>query len=368
MAEPAPLFEVRREHVQLLTDERGIRQHARGVEPDPAHGTCTDDVARALLVDLDHSEALGSSAVEEALRRSLLYLVQAFDPAAGRFRNYRAADGTWLEEVGSEDCHGRAMLALAEAGSRCVESDDRRVATDLLRRAAPAALRLSAIRALAASALACSIPVDPPTDKDLRPVLEDLSERLMTRFTDGSCTAAWPWPEDEVTYESALPARALIVLGHRLGRTEMTDVGLATLDWLLRNGVAADGLFSPVGNRGWWTREGARACFDQQPIEAGSVVLAAEAAFEVTADTRYVDAAECAYGWFLGENRLRLSIADPSRGGCRDGLGADGLNENQGAESTLMWLAALEAIRRIRRLQVDRQPRRGSVREGVSLS
>ena len=121
MPEPAPLFPVVREHLESLTDEFGIRQHARGVEPDPAHGTCTDDVARALVVDLDHADVLGSTPVKESLRRSLRYLVEAFDPATGRFRNFRAADGTWLDRVGSEDCHGRAMLALAEGESQNTE-------------------------------------------------------------------------------------------------------------------------------------------------------------------------------------------------------------------------------------------------------
>lgn len=357
MPEPAPLFPVVRKHLESLTDEFGIRQHARGVEPDPAHGTCTDDVARALVVDLDHADVLGPTPVEESLRRSLRYLVEAFDPATGRFRNFRAADGTWLDRVGSEDCHGRAMLALAEAASRSRELEVRRIAADLLELAAPAALRLTSIRAVASAALALAEPVDAPTKVALRPVLVDLSGRLATAFTDAACSADWPWPEGAVTYESALPARTLIVVGHRLGETAMTDLGLAALDWLLRGQVATGGWFDPVGNRGWWARGGGKATYDQQPIEAGSTLLAAEAAFEVTADHRYVEAAERAYAWFLGENRLGLTVADPARGGCRDGLGADGVNQNQGAESTLSWLAALEAIRRIRRLPVNRPDR-----------
>ena len=189
--------------------------------------------------------------------------------------------------------------------------------------AAPAALRLTALRALASATLACAEPLDARTGTALRPVLVDLSGRLESAFAGTARTAFWPWPEECVTYESALSARALIAVGSRIGKPAMTDLGLATLDWLLRGQLDADGRFDPVGNRGWWPTGGPKAAFDQQPIEAGSVVKAAESAFEATGDRRYVEAAERAYAWFLGANRLGLTIADPARGGCRDGLGAE---------------------------------------------
>jgi hypothetical protein len=54
---------------------------------------------------------------------------------------------------------------------------------------------------------------------------------------------------------------------------------------------------------------------------------------------------ERSYAWFLGANDLGLSLADPARGACFDGLSAAGVNRNEGAESTLMWLIAAEHIR-----------------------
>jgi hypothetical protein len=41
-------------------------------------------------------------------------------------------------------------------------------------------------------------------------------------------------------------------------------------------------------------------------------------------------------------------VADVVTGGCHDGLSEDQVNVNQGAESTLMWLTALEAMRMLR--------------------
>ena len=42
-------------------------------------------------------------------------------------------------------------------------------------------------------------------------------------------------------------------------------------------------------------------------------------------------------------------MADPARGASYDGLMPGGVNANQGAESTLMWLTALEHVRAARR-------------------
>jgi hypothetical protein len=140
---------------------------------------------------------------------------------------------------------------------------------------------------------------------------------------------------------------ALIVGGRRVEDQRMIAAGVAVLDWLVREQTSSTGLFSPVGN-GWWPRGGERSVFDQQPIEATATILAAEAAHSLTGAERYREAAWMAYRWFLGENLLGVRVADTASGGCFDALTPRGVNENQGAESTLMWLTALEHIRRWR--------------------
>ena len=155
-----------------------------------------------------------------------------------------------------------------------------------------------------------------------------------------------------MTYENARPARALIVAGRSLGSTVMVDLGLGVLDWLIAAQTADEGHLSPVGN-GWWTRGEAKAMFDQQPIEATSLLLAAETALAATGDPRYGEVMDRAYAWFLGANDLGIAIADPARGASFDGLTPTGANTNQGAESTLMWLTALEHIRAVREPGVE---------------
>ena len=60
----------------------------------------------------------------------------------------------------------------------------------------------------------------------------------------------------------------------------------------------------------------------------------------------------CAFDWFLGQNQLQQSLYDPTTGGCRDGLHADRVNENQGAESTLSFLLALLEMRSADRAEI----------------
>ena len=344
----APLYPAERRHLDLLSSELGIWQHASMECPDPAFGFCTDDVARALNVDLLHSRELGWDAVSASVRRHLTFIEQALGAPGRRFRNFRAADGTWLEAEGSEDCHGRAMWSLACAMSEAPEPSVRDAAGRLFEQALPAARSLRALRAIASSALACDRAVEAGAGANAGAAFELLAGRIATAFRHNSLAPDWRWPEPILTYENALLPRSLIVSGRRLGDSSMVLGGCQVLDWLIEVQTGPNGTFSPVGNRGWWPRKGAKSQFDQQPIEAMALVLAAEAALSATADERYRRAAEMAYAWFLGANDGGMVVAVPLAGGCHDGLTPNGLNHNQGAESTLAWLTALEHIRAMR--------------------
>jgi len=48
-----------------------------------------------------------------------------------------------------------------------------------------------------------------------------------------------------------------------------------------------------------------------------------------------------AFDWFLGQNDLHVPLYDFRTKGCNDGLTPNGINTNQGAESTLSFLLSL---------------------------
>jgi hypothetical protein len=349
MFEPAPLYPVNRSHLARLTDRVGIMQHAVGRQPDPTHGYCTDDVARALIVDLDHGGALGWTTVAASAGRSLDFLQAAFAPATGRFRNFRSVTGEWLEAIGSEDSHARAELALANASVAAGTPAFRAAARRLFERALPAGLQLTYLRPLAATLLACDVAATGGSRAAADALPELANAVWLATRTDRPVTADWPWPEPVLTYENGIVPQALIRAGDRLGDTRMVDRGLALLDWLIVVQTADAGHFSPIGNRGWWPRGGRPARYDQQPMEATALLLAAEAAFQASGDPRHRATMEWVYAWFLGRNDAHRPVALPYEGAGQDGLTTSGVNTNQGAESTLMWLLALERIRAVRR-------------------
>jgi uncharacterized protein YyaL (SSP411 family) len=164
----------------------------------------------------------------------------------------------------------------------------------------------------------------------------------MLRRTQSS---QWLWFENCVTYSNARLPQALVVAGSRLHNEEMTTAGLRSLEWLGKAQTSEDGYFAPIGSNGFFWRGETRAAFDQQPLEACAMVSACAEAARVTSDGHWRRRARHAFNWFIGQNQLQQSLYDAATGGCRDGLHADRMNENQGAESTLSFqLALLEML------------------------
>jgi len=101
-----------------------------------------------------------------------------------------------------------------------------------------------------------------------------------------------------------------------------------------------DGVFVPIGSRGWFTRGGVRAIYDQQPIEASCMVEASLDALNSTGDSVYRDAALKAFRWYHSGNTIGVELYNGKTGTCYDGITPKGLNRNQGAESMLSYCIA----------------------------
>jgi len=86
--------------------------------------------------------------------------------------------------------------------------------------------------------------------------------------------------------------------------------------------------------------------FDQQPIEAGYLTQAYISAYDTVRDRKYLELARYSFEYFLGRNRLRTSMYDSTTGAVCDGLNCDGMNCNQGAESVICYLLALNSLNR----------------------
>ncbi|MHB8879470.1 MAG: glycosyltransferase family 4 protein, partial [Myxococcaceae bacterium] len=343
---PAELPETNLDHLQVMTDSTGILQHAAFSVPRYDDGYCLDDNARALLV-MAHLEDAGTEdarVVRKLASRYLAFVRHAWNPERGTFRNFMSYSRKWLEEGGSEDCHGRALWALGAVVGRSVEPGRQSLAGYLFHAALPAVSGFTSPRAWAFTLLGIDEYLRAfQGDTSVQAVGRAVADRLLGLFKRTS-TKEWQWFEDRLTYCNARLSHACIVSGAWMQNEELTAVGLRSLEWLAPI-QSRGGYFAPVGSDGWYEKDRPRAWHDEQPVEAWTSVSAYLEAHRVTQDLRWAERARGAFNWFLGQNSLQKPLFDPKTGGCRDGLHADSVNKNQGAESTLSFLLALLEMR-----------------------
>ena len=337
--------EVNLNHLRALTDDTGVLQHAVYCVPDRHHGYCTDDNARALLVAVQYHALAGEDIVLPLVNTYLSFLHYAFNPETKRFRNFMSYDRKWLEAVGAEDVQGRAIWALGKTVALAPNNAVLSFASRLFNEAVAGAEALRSPRAWAFALVGIHAYLERfGGDAFARRARAELARRLFDLFRENACED-WPWCENIVTYVNAKLPHALILSGQWLFDRAMIEQGLRSLEWLVRLQGADDGVVSLIGNQGWLQRDGARARFDQQPIEAMALVEACAEAWRCTQDETWLERARQCLGWFLGSNDTQSTLYDFSTGGCRDGLHPDGPNLNEGAESTLAWLLALLTYR-----------------------
>ena len=347
-------------HLSRMTDDTGLFQHAVFAVPNQHEGYTTDDNARGLIVCI-LAEELGLESEAEATKLASQYLAflwLAFNSENCRFRNFLSYERRWQEAQGSEDSHGRALWALGSAVNQKVHEGLRGLAGRLFELALPAVLSFTSPRAWAFSLLGIQKYLDRfPGDRSAQRYRDELANRLL-KIYQATRTTDWKWFEEDLAYSNARLSQALVLAGSRTSNQELLLAGIESLDWLAtEQRCTMNGHFVPIGSQGFYRKAGAKARFDQQPVEAGATVSACLAAYRATRDGRWRKQAWAAFNWFLGDNDLKTALYDPLTGGCRDGLHPDRANENQGAESTLSFLMALLEMRQFQNLSVlERKP------------
>jgi hypothetical protein len=212
----------------------------------------------------------------------------------------------------------------------------------LFETAIPSAMKFTSPRAWAFSVLGMHAYLGRfPGDREIQHHRNTLADRLLSIYVRSS-NDTWHWFEKGLSYSNARLPQALILAGWHSRNEKMIAAGIESLGWL----VAAqhrgdDGIFVPIGSNGSFSEGKERPRFDQQPVEACATISACLEAYKLTRDEQWRAEAHRVFDWFLGKNDLRVSLYDPTTGGCKDGLHPDRVNENQGAESTLSFLMAL---------------------------
>ncbi|WP_423141449.1 glycosyltransferase [Parablastomonas sp. CN1-191] len=323
--------------VFAMSDGTGMLQHADGIVPDRAHGYCTDDNVRALMLmnvarGIDPAERTRWSTTYAAFVRD------AWNPEARRYRNFMRFDRSWCEEVGSDDSNGRTLWALGHTAARAPEAAMREWARTWFDKTAPALAELDSPRTIAFTMLGSAEILSTGPHPVAERILAD-GGRTLHALLDAARRPDWAWFEAVLAYDNPRLPQALIAAGMALGRDEWVGAGLDTLRFIAGVQTSASGQFRPVGSEGFG-REFDALPFDQQPLEAQAAVEAAATAYAASGDATWIEHAEMAYRWYLGANDRGVVLADITTGRCRDGVTPRGANANCGAESILAFQLA----------------------------
>ena len=333
---------VKLDHLLSLTDHNALLQHAKFSVPARREGYTVDDNARALVFAVKAAHFWPTEISDELQRKliSFLLLMQAED---GRFHNLMDFSHRIVDKPTVGDHVGRAIWAAGTVVNSDLSDGVRASARLMFDRALPWVRESTSPRTKAYACLALHERLHAePGDSNLRANLKLIADELV-RLYEKSRASDWEWFEDILTYENARLSHALFAAHQLLGERAYLSVAATTFQFLIKT-ETIDGTYVPIGNRGWYPRAGIRALYDQQAIEPGAMVEAAALAYNLTGSRIYEEGLRRALGWFLGLNTKSAGVYDYSTGACYDGINPKGLNENQGAESTLAFLLATNAF------------------------
>jgi hypothetical protein len=326
------------DHLQRMTDDTGIVQHATYSVPARRTGYCVDDNARALIVAVQADRIQASAAARSLVTKYLSYL-HCSQETDGVFRNFMSYDRALERALASDDCIGRALWALAVTATLAADEGCQALARDMFARALPHADALGPRGTAQAILGLASMLAAAPDSREMRAALDRLVEKLAERYHDHA-TEDWRWFEPALTYDNAILPLALFAAYEVTRERATLRIARESLEFLEDVCFHGDRL-QLVGNTGWHSRGEKKARADEQAIDAAAFVLAFRCAYKVTADRHYLRRMRESFAWFLGANRLGVSLYDFATGGCCDGIGVAEINRNQGAESTICFLLSL---------------------------
>ena len=328
-------------HLKKLTDSTGLYQHAKFTIPNRKHGYCTDDNARAVTAMVKYHSQYADSEAADLLDKYLSFVMDA-QAEDGSIRNFMHFDRSWMKKEPQHDALGRVLWAFGALMANlpsplylsiikhCFDMSVKHVA-------------IQSIRGKAYSILGLTDYLQQfPGASDIKRCLKIAADDIVAAYEKNS-TPNWQWFEDILTYDNAILPHALFIAALALGENKYADVAQKTCDFLLEKTFTGY-YFSFIGCKGWYKRDGKRAVFDQQAIEAAGSVMMLRSAYDVTLNQRYLNLQRQAFDWFLGQNDLCIPIYDFKTKGCCDGLTQSGVNINQGAESTVSFLLGLLCI------------------------
>ncbi len=329
------------EHLIKLTDDTGLYQHAKFTIPNREYGYCTDDNARGVIAMERYYTQYPDPQALKLLDTYLSFIIHSQN-SDGTVKNMMNFDRTWFKKEAKSDAFGRVLWAFGTVMAKpptplylSVIKDCFDQSVEHIQRQLPKGMAYSMLGM-------CDYLKQFPGASEIKRQLELAAEGLVAQYEE-SHYPDWQWFEDALTYDNAVLPHAMFVAGMVCENKKYIAIAEKTCEFLLANTFNGKH-FSFIGCNGWYERGRTRATFDQQPIDAAGVVMMLRAAYDATQNDRFLTLQRKAFDWFLGRNDLHIPLYDFRTKGCNDGLMSDGVNMNQGAESTLSFLLSLLAV------------------------
>jgi len=335
-------------HLLNLTDDTGIFEHAIKDKPNKQHGYCVEDVGRALIAVLMFYKLSGSKYAENLADIYLNYIkrVQRKD---GEFHHRMDKNHNLSKRLADGDAYGRILWGLGYAIAYPVNTKMRITAKKIFDKAI---LYLDQKVIKWPRAISYAIPglyfylKQYPDTKNIKNKLVSLANKLVESYRLYS-DKDWRWFDKIMTYDNARIPYALFLAYKLTKNKKYLDIAKESLNFLLKINFSKGNTLYLIGNKGWLKKGKKPIWFDQQPIDAAALVETCGLAYQILKQNFYKKRMIDAFYWFFGKNAIKKPLFDPLTGGCRDGLSENGVNLNEGAESSIMYLIARLTIMEI---------------------
>ncbi len=169
-------------------------------------------------------------------------------------------------------------------------------------------------------------------------VLTELANRLIQMYRHET-DPDWQWYESYLTYANSTLPDAMLCAWKATGDPVYKEVAQNSFDFLLSKIFTGNNI-NVISNQTWMHKgqnSESLPSGGQQPIDVAYTILALHNFYEIFKNKNYYNKMKSSFDWFHGSNHLNQIIYNPGTGGCYDGMEAENVNLNQGAESTVSY-------------------------------
>ncbi|TMM56857.1 glycosyltransferase [Maribacter algarum] len=329
-----PVFSMN--HIQRLTDDFGILEHANYSIPDYKEGYCLDDNVRALILVLQANKLEVDSNANRLVDTYLRY-IKLMQKEDGYFHNDMSFSKTFLDETGSEDSFGRTIWAMGYLIRLAPNDSHFQFAKDVFFTSYHNFEEIKSIRAIASTIIGLYHFLKRyPDNEGVIHTMRSLTSKLIKQYNDES-SEHWKWFEPVLSYDNAMLPLAIWHAYELTKDKEFYQVAIDSTTFLDKK-TCINNKLSLIGNSWDYKDQPQQIKGGQQPIDTMAMVMLYSKAYEILKDNTYYTKMHIAFSWFLGNNDLLLPLYDDESNGCCDGLELTSVNRNQGAESTISYL------------------------------